>query len=290
MEQLLKMGPVTLALRDFPIFTQYPFRDWKLDAFTVTEGTPDLVVCYENAPIAATGEPVYRDHSVYAHRQLYALPDGQLLWQQIYRDTLQLQMVVSRDRTVITVTADETQTCGMAVLESLTFLVFYLFLQKQVLSFHGVLLEADGKGLVIAADSGVGKTTHARLWRDHKNALILNGDRSCCYSCQGNWLGFGTPWCGTSGEYLNRQVPVCALVVLERSYVNQVTQLHGAQKLQTLLPHVLLPQFDRALTGQAWTLLERFLEDIPVLLLQCTPDVQAVEVLQQYLENQNDRT
>ena len=288
MDTLLKMGPVTLALRDFPMFAQFPFRDWKLDAFTVTEGTPDLTVRYENAPISPIGEPVYREHAVYAHRQLYTLPDGQLLWQQTYRDSLQLQLVVSRDRKTITVTADETNTFGMAVLESLTFLVFFLFLQKDVLSFHGVLLEAAGKGLVIAADSGVGKTTHARLWRDHKNAWILNGDRSSCYRCQGKWLGFGTPWCGTSGEYLNRQVPISALVVLERSYVNQVAELQGAQKLQKLLPHVLLPQFDSNLTEQAWTLLEGFLADIPVLLLQCTPEVQAVEVLQLYLENRNE--
>ena len=63
---------------------------------------------------------------------------------------------------------------------------------------------------------------------------------------------------------------------------------HGAQKLQKLLPHVLLPQFDSNLTEQAWTLLEGFLADIPVLLLQCTPEVQAVEVLQLYLENRNE--
>lgn len=285
MDKLLKIGPVILALRDFPLYNQYPFRDWKLDAFAVDAGQPDITVRYGGRPILPFGEPLLQERSGFIDRQLFCLDDGTWLWQQTYHGVLQLQFTVSPHRKCVYVTADETNTFGMAVMESLTFLIFYLLLQKNVLSFHGVLLEEGGRGIILSAPSGVGKSTQARLWRDHKNALILNGDRSCCYLSEGQWRGFGTPWCGTSGEYINRQVPIRALVVLEQGYVNQVTHLKGSQLLHRLMPNVLLPQFDADLTAMAADLLSRFVQDFPVLLLSCTPDTRAVDVLYDYLEN-----
>ena len=285
MDKLLKMGPVILALRDFPVYSPYPFRDWKLDAFSTSQGTPDLWICYEKSPVEVTGEPVELERSVHSRRQLYSLTDGRMVWQQVSKNQLQLQLVVSADRTHIAVTADETDTFGMAVWESLTFLVFYLLLKKQVLTLHGAMVEADGKAIIFTGQSGVGKTTQARLWRDHKNALVLNGDRSCVYHDGSRWMGFGTPWCGTSGEYCNRQTPIGAVVVVEKDYVNQVEPLEGLARLQSIMPHGQIPFWGGELTEQALQLLDGFLAEIPVLRLRCKPDTQAVDVLAAYLEN-----
>ena len=37
---------------------------------------------------------------------------------------------------------------------------------KGALMLHGVLMEWQGKGIILTASSGTGKTTHARLWRE----------------------------------------------------------------------------------------------------------------------------
>ena len=41
---------------------------------------------------------------------------------------------------------------------------------KGALMLHGVLMEWQGKGIILTASSGTGKTTHARLWREYENA------------------------------------------------------------------------------------------------------------------------
>ena len=64
---------------------------------------------------------------------------------------------------------------------------------------HGVLMEWQGKGIILTASSGTGKTTHARLWREYENALIINGDRVLIRKEEGQWYAFGTPWSGSSG-------------------------------------------------------------------------------------------
>lgn len=281
MEQLCRFGPVLVLFRDLPRYPNWPFWSWKLDPFQVAEGVPDITVDYCPDAVRPTGAPVWTDET--AGRELYLQEDGTLLWQQTELECgqLLLQFTVSRDRKGITLRADRSPTVGMGAFESLTFLMYYAFLHRQVLTFHGAIVEAGGKGFLLCADSGVGKTTHARLWRDHKNALILNGDRATCYQERGQWCGFGTPWCGTSGEYLNRTVPLQAVVILERGKENRVSGLNG----MSLLAHTVYPSWDRAATEAMLSLLDGFLASVPVLKLECTPDVSAVEALDQALEN-----
>ena len=282
MELLCRFGPITVQFQGIPWDSLWPFWSWKLDPFTVKEGTPDLTVRYCGQPVHPTGTPVWEDSGVVC-RQIFVLADGTVVWQQTDRFAgwLQLQFLVSADWSEITLTRDCSPTAGMGAFESLTFLIYHAFLHRQVLTFHGALVEEGGRGFLLCADSGVGKTTHARLWRDHKNALILNGDRAACYQKQGQWFGFGTPWCGTSGEYLNRAVPLQAVVFLARGEENRVSAVNG----MSLLAHTVYPAWDQTATETILSLLDRFLLSVPVLKLECTPHVSSVEVLYQALEN-----
>lgn len=283
MEMLCQFGPVKVLFQKLPHCSLWPFWHWKLDSFRIAEGVPDVVVCHGNQPVQPEGMPVWENSGARVCRQVYALSDGRLLWQQTEcaSGELQLQYAVSSDWREITLTCDSSPTAGMGAFEALTFLIFYAFLHRQVLTFHGALVEADGKGFLLCAASGVGKTTHARLWRDHRNALILNGDRSACYWEQGQWFGFGTPWCGTSGEYLNRRVPLGAVVILQRGEENRVSPDSGI----ALLSHAVHPEWDRAAVEMMLGQLDQFLKEIPVLRLECTPEASAVEVLRRALEN-----
>lgn len=281
MKRMYRFGPVSVQFQDWPHYPNWPFWSWKLDPFQTADGIPDIIVDYCPDLVLATGAAVWADVS--AGRKMYLQEDGTLLWQQIEpeQEQLLLQFTVSPDWSRITLRTDSSATVGMGAFESLTFVIYYAFLQRQVLTLHGAIVEADGKCFLLCADSGVGKTTHARLWRDHKNALILNGDRAACYQERGQWFGFGTPWCGTSGEYLNRSAALQAVVILERGKENRVSALNA----MSLLAHAVYPEWDRAATEMMLSLLDRLLISIPVLKLECTPDASAVEVLHQALEN-----
>ena len=281
MENMYRFGPVFVQFQDWPYYPNWPFWSWKLDPFQTADSVPDITVSYCPEKVKSVGTSVWRDDA--AGRQMYLQDDGTLLWQQTEPEQtkLLLQFGISQDWSRITLLADNSATVGMAAFESLTFLIYYAFLHRQVLTFHGAVVEAAGKCFLLCADSGVGKTTHARLWRDHKNALILNGDRAACYQQGNRWFAFGTPWCGTSGEYLNRSAAVQAVVILERGKENRVSMTNG----MSLLPYVVYPQWDRTSTERMLSLLDPFLENVPVLLLECVPDVSSVDALYQALEN-----
>ncbi len=55
-------------------------------------------------------------------------------------------------------------------------------LEYGVLLFHGSSVAVDGFGYIFAAQSGTGKSTHARLWREllGERAVMVNDDKVRC--------------------------------------------------------------------------------------------------------------
>lgn len=202
---------------------------------------------------------------------------------RLYRESIDESAIlyhVNQEWDSITLLEDHTKTLGQFAFKYLSNILPLAMLKKDVLTFHGVLMEYNGQGIIFSANSGVGKTTHARLWKKHKNSFIINGDKSSCYKKDGIWTGFGTPWCGTSGEYMNREVPIKAIVLIERGSENQAERIAPFAGFKRLLEHALYPAWEENLASQALDLLSDFIENIPVYRLQCLPDKDSVDVLE----------
>lgn len=157
----------------------------------------------------------------------------------------------------------------------------YSILNRDAIVLHGVIIEYEGRGIIISAKSGTGKTTHARLWRDYKNAIIINGDRAICRQIGNTWYAYGSPWSGTSGESINRSVPIKAIVMLEQSIDNNVEELSPYEASLKLIERVFAPTWEVNLMNKAFDIIDNIVNDIPLLKLKCTPDKKAVEVLEE---------
>ena len=162
-------------------------------------------------------------------------------------------------------------------------------LSKGGLIFHGVLMDYQGYGIILSAPSGTGKSTHAHLWRDHGYAGIINGDKALCRNIDGVWTGFGIPWCGSSSESENRQVPLAAIVVLEQSDVNSVQRLNPLDALTHLLPNIHAPKWETTLYNKALDRLDELIPEVPIYLLRCRPDVDAMMTLKQEMDRLPDQ-
>lgn len=221
----------------------------------------------------------------FCHR-VYASADGGTIWQyeRMKNNEVILSYHVSPEWDRISLLADNSRTDGSLAFEYLGQMLPSVLLPFHVLSFHGVLMESNRKGIILSAASGVGKTTHARLWRDLSDALILNGDRTICRETDGIWTGFGMPWCGSSGEHINRCVPVSAIVALEQGSENRAELLNGPEALGAVMPHLLYPGWDLELSGITFDLLSDLLGAVPVIRLFCTPDKRAVCTLKAALK------
>ena len=164
----------------------------------------------------------------------------------------------------------------------------YALLKRDAGVFHGVVMEHEGKGILVMAASGVGKTTHTRLWRDYKNALILNGDRCLVRKCSDGWYAYGSPWSGSSGEYINRKVKITCIVCLHQDKTNHVTRDSEYQNAVHLMQRVFAPRWTGELQNRALDMCIEMAGAIPVLQLHCRPDVESTDVLLEAIQELED--
>lgn len=152
-------------------------------------------------------------------------------------------------------------------------------LSQGALNLHAVILEWNGKGILLTAPSGTGKSTHARLWREYENALIINGDRALVRKQDGVWYAHGTPWSGSSGECVNRKVAISAIVFLARGEENTVNRVSAIEAFPRILSRAIAPRDNAELSQAAIDLSASLVEDVSFLQLNCRPDSESVEVL-----------
>lgn len=150
---------------------------------------------------------------------------------------------------------------------------------QQGIVIHASAIEWQGKAIVFTAPAGTGKTTQSNLWKEYMNAVVLNGDRPALRMVDNEFFAYGTPWSGSSREYINKRAPVAALVLLEQAPENTITKLNPAEALIRIMPRFFLPYNDQAMMELAVGTIEKTLQHVPVYLLKCRPDKGAVDVL-----------
>lgn len=154
--------------------------------------------------------------------------------------------------------------------------------------FDGVFLHASfirwkNKGILFTGSSGTGKTTQAKLWQKLRGADILNGDKALVRYGDTEWFSYGSPWAGSSHIYCNERAPLKAIVVLRQAPQNRLTQLGKVQAFKHIFHQSNAPLFDSDLLSRTISLLEKLVREIPVFLLECRPDEEAVKILENRL-------
>ncbi|WP_173432406.1 hypothetical protein [Sharpea azabuensis] len=221
---------------------------------------------------------------------LYQRHDGQFDWITKQKDRSPgLSFRISRDWNQFVLYEDHTKTNGERAFHEFGSLFSYAVLNHHACVLHGVVMEYNGMGILVLASAGTGKTTHTRMWRDHKNALILNGDRCLCRKKDGVWYAYGMPWSGSSGEYINRRVPISCIVCLNRGLQNTVQPLSIFDGTISLMQRIFAPAWPGELQNQAFSYCEELASEIPVLDFYCRPDLESVEVLAQAIQSLGEK-
>jgi len=161
----------------------------------------------------------------------------------------------------------------------------FMLLLKNGIQIHCSSIEYEGKGFIFSAPSGTGKSTHVRLWRElfGDKVTIINEDRPAIRYINNIPMICGTPWSGTSDNFTNRIVPLSNIIMLQQAPANSIERLDFSRALQLLMPRCFLPYFDSELMQKGIDTLERLIRDVPVYLLKCLPNYEAVELVRKCL-------
>lgn len=153
--------------------------------------------------------------------------------------------------------------------------------QRHILYLHSSLIDYQGHGLMFLGPSGIGKTTQAELWNQYRDALIINGDVVFVQETQEAFLGWGTPWHGSSPYCENTNVPVCAMIVLKQAPENSIRELMGFEKVTAVSNSVFYPRWLENGMELCLETLDHLLTKLPVYELSCRPDEDAVKLTEE---------
>lgn len=100
---------------------------------------------------------------------------------------------------------------------------------RKLIAFDGIVLHSscisvDEKAFAFSAGSGVGKTTHTKMWLENLKgrAHIINDDKPAIRIIDGKAYACGTPWSGQADCSTAEIVPLEAICFLERSNENYI--------------------------------------------------------------------
>lgn len=139
-----------------------------------------------------------------------------------------------------------------------------------VFLMHSSILEVDGNAYAFTAKSGVGKSTHTRLWlKNVPHARVLNGDKPLIRLEQdGSLTAFGTPWNGKENWGENISAKLAAVCFLERGEVNSIRPAKE-NEIVTRLMHQLYLRGARASVTQQLQMMDALIRAVPFYVLAC---------------------
>lgn len=149
--------------------------------------------------------------------------------------------------------------------------------------FHCSYISHEGGAILFTAPSGVGKSTQAELWRLHRGARIINGDRAVVRLGQQGIEAWGVPFCGSSGISNRSCLPLRAVVCLSQAPKTTIRPLIGARAFRLLWEGCSVHTWNRSDVLRCSETVQRTVEQVPVFHLACTPDESAVLALEQAL-------
>ena len=155
----------------------------------------------------------------------------------------------------------------------------YATADKKTVLMHASVVSLEGRGYLMTAPSGTGKSTHTRLWRQcFDQCELVNDDNPVVRIEQGKAMVYGSPWSGKTPCYRNVCHPVGAYVRLFQEPENNIHPYQPLEAYAMLLPAMSSMVWDKRMqTGVSKTVAEMVRLN-PMYRLGCRPDEAAARL------------
>lgn len=145
---------------------------------------------------------------------------------------------------------------------------------------HASWIRYRDRAILFTGPSGIGKSTQAQLWCDHRGAELINGDRAAVFPVPGGAEVRGIPFCGSSRVNKNETMPLAAVVCLTQAPENSITRLRGVRAFRQIWEGCSINLWNQVDIGKGTQAVVDTVSAVPVFHLACTPDERAVRTLE----------
>ena len=214
-----------------------------------------------------------------AHCILYGYSGGYLF--EMIKDSISYLFSKESDSNIVNTNFGTFESVDSSLLRFGMWLMFGLCtVPKGAIAIHSSVLIKNGKAVLCLGESGTGKSTHTRLWREHIDGTgLLNDDSPIIRLVDGVPTAFGSPWSGKTPCYRNLHYPIAGFIRLSQAPYNKIHRLSTLHAIGALLPSC-PPAFayDDYLQDCLCDTLSAMLSTVPVFHLECLPNAAAAEL------------
>ena len=146
--------------------------------------------------------------------------------------------------------------------------------------FHGAVLEYCNTAYAITAHSGVGKTTHTRIWLNEfgDKVKILNGDKPILRMIDGQIYACSTPWMGKEGYGYNAIRPLGGIAFLLRGTQNRSRTIAPCDAVMRFMNQVYLSKGNILSLTKSMRVVDSILSATPLYEFECNMQPEAAHV------------
>ena len=143
---------------------------------------------------------------------------------------------------------------------------------------HGVAFEAKNCGIAFLAKSGVGKTTHAKLWKEMLNneMTIINGDKPLIRIIDEKVFVYGSAWAGKEKLHTNTKTELRKICFIERSETNECLPMQKDMVFKRLIKQIYIPKNESLLLTLEQ--INRLAEKCEFYLIKCNTDISSAKI------------
>ncbi len=143
---------------------------------------------------------------------------------------------------------------------------------------HASAVELDGQAYLFSGKSGIGKSTHTRLWQQFfgDRVHIFNDDKPALRFIDGKWYAYGTPWCGKDGINKNVKVPLAGICFLKQSVRNEIRRISTLEAIPRITSQTIYKFRDTERLELLLGHLDKLLTIVPIYELENKPEKEAV--------------
>ncbi len=155
-----------------------------------------------------------------------------------------------------------------------------LIAPHKAVAIHTSAIVFRDKAVLFLGESGTGKSTHTRLWRENiAGATLLNDDSPIVRIHNGIPNVYGSPWSGKTPCYKTEMHELVGCVRLSQAPFNEIRKLNVMQAYAALHPSC-PPDFayDEKLYDSISEVLNDILTQVPVYHLACLPNAEAARL------------
>ncbi len=155
---------------------------------------------------------------------------------------------------------------------------------KGIFLIHCSALSVDGSASIFVAQSGTGKSTHSRFWREYlgDKVVMINDDKPFIGMENDRIWVYGSPWNGKHNLGCNGSAQLKNVCFLERSLDNRIEPLEKTKAYDMLLQYIYRPRDEKGLRNLL-QFLGYMMNDVRFYRLMCKAEIEAAEMAYEVL-------